>query len=440
MKIILTFCFSFVLFLSVNAQENFQFKSSKRFVKLPFKLVNNLIILPIKVNGISLNFLVDTGIKETILFSLDENKEIPLFDIEKIKFKGLGTQGTIEGLKSYRNILSVDGLEFKNQEIVVILDQEFNFSSVLGLEVNGIIGHHFFSKEIIKIDYERKIITIYNKKKFKKRKILSKFQGFDFQLEEAKPYITLQVKIEDCTFDAKCLIDSGNSDGLWLFPGKSDAITIPEPNFEDYLGRGFSGDVFGKKAKIDSLSLGNYNFNNVVTAFPEKKSFDNLVMVENRMGSIGGDFLRRFNVIFDYQNQKLFLKKNKHFNKKFNYNKTGITLHHAGLQWYKEEILTDGLFLSYDMTKTKSYLADIQYNFKLIPIFQILHLRKNSIAENVGLQTGDEIVKINGKNASRMSLEKMNYILNSDSQNELLLVVLRKGKELTFRVKIVDLL
>jgi hypothetical protein len=42
-------------------------------VKIPFQLINNLVFIPINVNGVELTFL-DSGVKETILFSLEEKK------------------------------------------------------------------------------------------------------------------------------------------------------------------------------------------------------------------------------------------------------------------------------------------------------------------------------------------------------------------------------
>jgi hypothetical protein len=67
-------------------------------VKIPFQLINNLVFIPINVNGVELTFLLDSGVKETILFSLEEN-EISLKNIEK-SLSGLGSEDAIEGLKS----------------------------------------------------------------------------------------------------------------------------------------------------------------------------------------------------------------------------------------------------------------------------------------------------------------------------------------------------
>lgn len=442
MKIILTYCFVFFCCLGSSAQESFHFEGSKRKVKLPFKLVNNLIILPIKVNGVLLNFLLDTGVEETILFSLDEKNEIPLYDVQKIKLKGLGKQEPIEGLRAFKNSLSLDNIQFKNQEIVVVLDQEFNFSSALGVEVNGIIGFHFFSQAVVKIDYEKKHIIVYNPKKYNPKKIFRRFKAFELNLEGSKPYIELQVQLNDTTFAAKCLIDSGNSDGLWLFQNQKGGnfIVVPERNFEDYLGRGFSGDIFGKKARVQALSLGDYIFNDVITAFPDAVSLVNLKMVENRLGSVGGDFLRRFNVIFDYQNKKMHLAKNKYFNDKFKYNSSGITLHHTGLQWYKEEIVIPAFEVSQENHYSQANNNNLKYNFKLLPIYEILSIRGNAPAEKVGLQAGDVLLKINGSRVYKMNLDEINTLLKVDDQREVVLVVVRDNKELTFRFRVVDLL
>lgn len=438
MKIILTLCLSFLSICNVFSQESAQFLTSKSRVNLPFKLVNNLIILPIKVNGIALNFLVDTGVEETILFSLDQNKAVSLFNVEKIMLKGLGSQEPIEGLKSYKNTLAVKGLEFLNQEIIIVLDQDFNFSSTLGIEVNGIIGYHFFSEITAKIDYQRKYISIYNLEKWNKNKVVKNFQVFDFNLENAKPYITLNVNLGDNTFAAKCLIDSGNSDGLWLFANKINNILVPERNFDDYLGRGFSGDIFGKKAKVEKLSLKDFTFENVITAFPDSISITNVKMVEGRLGSIGGEVLKRFNVIFDYKNQQLFLQKNKIFKEKFKYNTSGITIHHAGVQWFKEEIPIKEFIVSHESHYQDGNKADLKYNFRLLPVYEILNVRPNSPAGKAGLQVGDIIIKINDNKVYRMSLDKINQLLKADHQENVKITVLREESEISFEFTVVD--
>lgn len=185
MRLFLTFSLYFFCFLNTSAQQNVQFNTVKSSVKLPFKLVSNLIVLPVQVNGIELNFLVDTGVEETILFSLDDTKELALYEVEKIKLKGLGNKDAIEGLKSYNNKLTAGDLEFLNQEIIVVLDESFNFSSALGIEVNGIIGNHFFKNNIVEINYGKKKIIVHNPEMFNRKNDYLNFKNLILQLRVA---------------------------------------------------------------------------------------------------------------------------------------------------------------------------------------------------------------------------------------------------------------
>lgn len=424
------------------AQENFTFTSHKKKVTIPFKLINNLIIVPVKVNGVELNFLLDTGVEETILFSLDEKDEVKLFEVEKIKLKGLGSEAPIEALKSSRNLLSIPGLEIRNHEILIVLDQEFNFSSSLGVPVNGIIGYHFFENNLVEIDYSREKIYVYNENKIQKEKLLKKHKSLPITIENAKPYLNIVVTIDENPLVAKCLIDTGNSDPVWLFESKSDQINIPVKNFNDFLGRGFSGEVHGKRAKISNLSIDEFGFKNPITSFPDSVSIVNVKMVNDRLGSIGGELLKRFNVVFDYKDKKLYLKKNRAYDDPFKYNISGIDVHHVGLQWINEEVPLKTYLVSNSQEShyTKKETPDFKYNFLLKPVYEIVSVRKGSPAEKAGLLKGDVIVSINKKHAYKLSLQEINRLLKADAGDYISVEIKRKDKAILFRFRLEELL
>lgn len=424
------------------AQENFAFTSDKRKVTIPFKLINNLIIVPVKVNGVELNFLLDTGVEETILFSLDEKDEVKLFEVERIKLKGLGSEAPIEALKSSRNLLSIPGLEIRNHEILIVLDQEFNFSSSLGVPVNGIIGYHFFENNLVEIDYSRERIHIYNEKKIRKEKILKRHTSLPITIENAKPYLNIVVTIEGNPIVAKCLIDTGNSDPVWLFESRSNQINVPEKNYVDFLGRGFSGEVHGKRAKISTLSIDGFEFERPIGSFPDSVSIMNVKMVRNRTGSIGGELLKRFNVVFDYKDKKLYLKKNRAYNDPFKYNISGIDVHHVGLQWINEEVSLKTYLVSNSQEShyTKKETPDFKYNFLLKPVYEIVSVRKGSPAEKAGLLKGDVIVSINKKHTYKLSLQEINRLLKADAGDYISLEIKRKDKAIHFRFRLEELL
>ena len=154
LKILFVFMFCYS-----SAQNGFEISDPKKTV-IPFQLINNLIFIPVNINGVDLTFLLDSGVNETILFSLNE-KEVKFNDTEKIKFSGLGENKNIEGLRSDNNKVNIgkDYQDFKHT-VFIILDESINFSSHIGIPVNGIIGYHFFKDQQVEIDYISKKITV----------------------------------------------------------------------------------------------------------------------------------------------------------------------------------------------------------------------------------------------------------------------------------------
>ncbi|MCW3161292.1 PDZ domain-containing protein [Chryseobacterium oryctis] len=418
--------------ISINAQNSFEIKEAKK-TTIPFKLINNLIFIPININGVDLTFLLDTGVAETLLFSL-ENKEIKLDNVEKIKFSGLGGDLSIDGYRSDNNIGKA-GNNFTNYSMTVfiIVDQQFNISSHVGIPVNGVIGYHFFKNHPISVDYAAKKITIYNDEDFFKKKI-RKFNEFSITIEKNKPYIYGDVEMTNEKKSSKLLIDLGNSDPIWLFPALIKDFVYNRPNIEDFLGRGFNGDIFGKRSRIHNFYLGDFKFEKPLTAMPDEFSIQHVNLVENRKGSIGGEIMRRFTTVFDYKNQKLYLKKNKNFDDPFHFNMSGLDFKQDGMEWSQDKVNistkpTNGI---------EAYNSNLQYKFVLKPIFAIAGVRKDSPAYFAGLKQNDRLLSINGNNTADMTLEKIMEMMKSSEGRTIEMVIQRKTEKLTFRFILED--
>ena len=430
--------------LTILAQDGFQFSKEVDKVSIPFKFINNLIFIPIKVNGVELNFLLDSGVEETILFSLEEKKEIEFSNVEKIILRGLGSEDAIQGLKSTNNMLEIKGLKSINHLLYIVLDQEFNLSSHIGIPVNGIIGHQFFKNNLIEINYEKKRVIVHRDIEKNRKKIEKKFEKVAIAIESLKPYILSTVTIDSVEFPAKLLIDIGNSDAIWLFENRSKLIKIPSKSFEDFLGKGFSGDVEGKRARINKFKMSEFEFKNPIAAFPDSSSLRSVKMVAGRVGSVGGDILRRFTIIMDYTNGLLYLKKNKEFNAPFNYNKSGIEIQQQGMQWVQETVFlqTVPIVVAEDSFKTKAEKTgnNFKYSFNLKPVYSIANIRKNSPAFAAGLEKGDMILSINGNPSYKYSLQQMNSFLKSEENLWITMEVERNNKKLKIKFQLQNVL
>ena len=440
-RVVFLFLFSITATLGF-AQQGFRFDKESTKIKIPFKLINNLIFVPIKVNGIELNFLLDTGVSETILFSLEDKKEVRFFNAEKILLKGLGNQTAVEGLKSTSNILEFDGLKITNHMLYVVLDPEFNLSSHIGIPVNGIIGYQFFRDNLVEINYAKKCISVYKDIPKNRKRIEKKFSVIPISIEKSKPYVNSKVTLNDHDIDVKLLVDIGNSDAVWLFEDRSDLIKVPIKNFSDFLGKGFSGDIEGKRARIKKFQIANFEFKNLIAAFPDSISTKHVTMVADRMGSVGGEIMKRFDVVFDYQNQQLYLKKNRNYSFVFNYNKSGVDIQHNGLQWVQETVPLETVPVNSQSNGIEVYhsRSDFKYKFKLKPVFEISNVRKSSPAALAGLEKGDIIIKINNVSTIKYSLQTINSIFRSENDKWISLEVERNNVILKFRFELTNIL
>lgn len=436
MKLFFKVFFLFFFVFSLCGQDGFVFEKNNKKASVSFKLINNLIIVPIKVNGLEMNFLLDTGVEETILFSLEDKKEIELKNATKMMLAGFGILEAVEGIKSTNNTLTFAGLKAEHQTIIVVLDENFNFSSHLGIPVNGIIGSHFFKQNLIEINYAAQKVFIHDKKKFKESK-LKNFQKIAITLEKNKPYMKGEVILNNIFFPVKLLIDTGNSDAIWLF---ESIIQIPIKNFDDYLGTGFGGEILGKRAKISGFLMSNFVFSNPIASFPDLSSLKNLKLVDNRAGSVGGEIFKRFNVFFDYAHEFIYLKKNKYFDKPFNYNKSGIEIQHSGLQLVTKEDVDYALQISGIKIDFGDKKVDLKYKFELKPNFEITYVRKESPAALSGLKSGDILLSINDELIYKYKLQEINELLKSEDNKNIKIEVNRDNRILKFQFQLINVL
>lgn len=437
MKFLLTLCFIFCL--SIKAQDGFVLEGADKTV-VKFKLINNLILVPVTVNGVELHFLLDSGVAETLLFSL-ENKDVDFKNIEKITLKGLGETLSIEALKSIKNNVKI-GKNFVDQShtIFLVLDEEFNISQDVGVPVNGIIGYYFFKNQPVEIDYIKKTITIYkDRSKFPKK--VRRFSDFPMTVEFNKPYMYADVSMKHEKESSKLLLDLGNTDSVWLFPALIKDFIYNRPHIDDFLGRGFSGDIFGKRSRINSLSIGNFELKKPIASMPDEFSIQHLKLVKDRKGSIGSEILRRFTVIFDYPEERIYFKPNRDLDDPFMIDGSGLEVKQDGLLWDKEQVQVQTA--KNDRTSSETRALDnrtdkFQYKFTLKPLFLVSGTRKDSPAQKAGILKNDELISIDKKNAKDLTLNKIHLILKTDVSRKIHLEVKRNGLLLKFEFKLED--
>jgi C-terminal processing protease CtpA/Prc len=200
------------------------------------------------------------------------------------------------------------------------------------------------------------------------------------------------------------MVDLGASHSVLLELDSVNKIQLPEKYLSSSLGRGLGGELSGYVGRINSLTIGKFSFRNLIASFTGNYRSQKDVNENDRNGTIGGEILGRFNVIFDYFNRKLYLRKNINYRRSFEFDMSGI------------EVIAQNYFPV---------------------IFEITDVRINSPAELAGILPGDIITRINGKNPEELTLEQVHEILCSGGNRKIRLDIIRNGNiiKTKFRLK-----
>lgn len=401
----LTFITIFAIFglnISLNGQTQ---KNPKRFyienpaktqVRVPFKLYNNLIVLSVFVNGSdSLNFILDSGISNTIITDMNLATSLNMQFAREIKMYGFGSGEALIAKHSIENTILIPGVIGEHQDIIVIPDPDVDFSKLIGIKVHGLLGYNLFRDFIIEINYDNRTIT-FNAPRHYTYKTKKNNLTLPLTLIDTKPFITTQFMQEDSSIiEGRFLIDTGASFALWFDLFSNPKIVLPKRTEVLYMGTGFSGAVYGKVGRIKEFGVNPIKLKNIIASYSDTTLLMPAEFLDKRNGSIGADILSRYNLIFDYRNNKLTLRPNSKFREPFSVNNTGMEICCP----------TPGENL-----------------------YSISNICENSPAQKAGLKPGDQVILINSQELSKLSLSEVHAILLKKQGKKMSVLFKREGK------------
>ena len=396
-------------------------------------------IIPIEVNGTELSFVFDSGVSTPLLFNLTAQDSIQINKVSEVTIRGLGEGEPIQALSSRDNFFKMGSVMNPSQELYVVLDESLNFSPSLGIPVHGIIGYDLFRDFVVEINYNAKNIKFHNPELYREKQ-LKKSQTLPLAIHNKKAYIKGAVVLQDSEeVPVRMLLDTGSSDAIWLL--ENEFIGIPEMNYNDFLGRGLAGDIYGKRTKVRSIKIGDFVIEDAKTAFPDPASFAGIKSLGNRNGSLGGEVLKRFNFIFDYGNNKITLRKNANFKSPFQYNLSGIDLQHDGVRYITESIADPSGIVKQNESVTYSnvqILMENQTRLSLVPEIVVSGIRVGSPAESAGLQEGDVILAVNDKSVHTYKLQQILHMLNAKKGKRIRVLIERANSDKLFTYVLKD--
>src|SRR5689334_13841398 len=236
---------SFMSLQGQNQNLGFQLVGGKKKVHIPIEIHNNLIVVPVVLNdALPLKFILDTGVRTTILTQKTFTDILNLPYSRKYTISGPGGINLVDAYVTNNVSLELPGVSGKGHAMLVLGQDYLELRNYLGTDVHGILGYELFSRFIIQIDYEKKLLTLMLPEKFHKGR---KYQAIPITIEDTKPYVNASVVFKNGkVLKAKLLMDSGASHGLMLEPTSSDIIQVPQNAVSSLIGRGLGGEIVGK--------------------------------------------------------------------------------------------------------------------------------------------------------------------------------------------------
>ena len=159
--LVLTF-FLFLPPLLAQQKTEFLFQSDRKKIRLRFQFINNLIVIPVTVNGQELTFLLDSGVGKTLLFNNENVSQLHFENKNRYNLSGLGQGEALQAYLTRGNTIQLGQLWGVNQDILLVDEIDFSFSRRMGRQIDGILGSEFFKTYPIKIDYINRKISVYN--------------------------------------------------------------------------------------------------------------------------------------------------------------------------------------------------------------------------------------------------------------------------------------
>ncbi len=336
---------------------------------IPFEESGSSVFLPVSVNG-----------SPPLWFNLDSGANTCLIDVSHAKQLGIELQKTKQGSGAGAGPVTYftirkEGASFTLKSIVfgcehtAAIDLSQNFA-ITGHDLDGVIGSDFFERFVVEIDYEARLVRLFDPKNFEYK---GSGETVPLTFEKRLPHIEAELTVPGQPPQHKLLlVDSGSEDAV------DDEIILKSAGPK----REVTGGVgLGQEYKVTFGTISQFRVGRI--------ALDNLPSVAPGVSLVGGEVLRRFTIVFDFGRRRMYWEPNRHLADLFeNIDPSGIDL----------RLAPDRRTLS------------------------IHEVQKNSAAERAGLRAGDRISEIDGVPAPEFGLRRVVKLFSRKNAHYALLV------------------
>lgn len=285
----------FCLFVLLCVYSQLLLAQSSKPTIIPFQLTkyNNLSVKALINQKDTVSLMFHTAASSLMLTEEATKRMTSLVFSRTDSVKSWGGQSSSRYSKS--NSLKIGDLVWENLEIW----EDKNS----GQQTEGKFGPNLFENKVVEIDFDKSQILVYNSLPSK----VKKYEKLPLANDNGNLFIEGGSELGGNSIKNKFLIHSGYA-GAILFDDTFTASNQLDEKLK-IVGEKSLKDSYGnvlktKKAILPEFTIGKLKLSNVPVGFFQG------AIGRQKMSVIGGDILKRFNIIFDAQRTFVYLKTN----------------------------------------------------------------------------------------------------------------------------------
>lgn len=292
----------------INTPGTYQkLNNDKTPIRIPFTMQNNKPVMEAMINGKPASLTIDNGKlwDEIWLFGTPLSDEIALKNVgESIAtIEGAGDGDATEATLAENLTLSFPDIEFYDQ-VALISPASAGFAHAFK-GIDGQICNTFFSHFVVEFDFDQGVIMLHDPHTFC-------YNGDACVLDirhESSGTCSLPASFilnDGEVHKGRVDMDLGGVKAVLVALNNKNGISVPEGAKAEKL-YGAQGEFTVYESTIKELILGSFTVKNPEASFCDETSGS---VHPDNLGTVGLPLLQRFNPIFDYRKNLLYLQSN----------------------------------------------------------------------------------------------------------------------------------
>lgn len=376
-------------------EKDYRFTSGHSALRIPLEEDDGHIFLQIRINDSKpLWFGVDTGATHSLI----DKRWAESLGLKSESNRSIGGAGGYEEAAIFKDVsIKLPGAELYHQTLWGLpLDA---VASAKGREIAGIIGYELFKYFVVDVDYAAKLMNLYEPGTYEYR---GTGQSVPLKVQhDGAIYVQATLKApRGNPIEGEFVIDTGGNKTLLLarpFVEQHRLLALVGKTLT-VQGGGVGGGIELAMGRLESLRVGPFVISNPIAGLTKTGE----IADPGKAGNIGGKFLQRFRVIFDYSRQRMILEPNARLTEAEEWDMSGVALTSEG---------------------------------PTFNVMKVVRVRENSPGADSGLRPQDVIVAIDGQPATTLTLSKLRIMFTNEGR-EYLISVKRGALVVPIKIKL----